>query len=218
MPAADRQPSAGNPRRWLAVLFAVYLVLLLWVVLFKLDVPFIGDDDLRRLKLVPFAAGGGVSANTPFELGVNVLLFVPFGLYLGLLAPRWPWWKAIGVTASASLLLEMVQYVLAIGVSDVTDVLVNAVGGLAGYGVLAWIRHGLGERTTAVMVRICAWATALALLAAGAFAASPLRYGPQHHAVGSTGQPSIPVSSSGSWALVPYSSSMSSTGLSARHP
>ncbi|HXD28154.1 MAG TPA: VanZ family protein [Arthrobacter sp.] len=182
MPAAARLASAGHPRRWLAVLFTVYLLLLLWVVLFKLGVPFIGDDDLRRLKPVPFAAGGGVSANTPFELGVNVLLFVPFGLYLGLLAPRWPWWKAVGVIASASLLLEVAQYVLAIGVSDVTDVLVNSIGGLAGYGMLAWIRHGLQERTTAVMVRICTWTTVLALLAAGAFAASPLRYGQQGNA------------------------------------
>jgi len=145
MPAAARTPPAGDRRLLLAVLFAVYLVLLVWVVLWKLEVPFLGTDDQRRLKLTPFAAGGGVGANTPVELGINVLLFLPFGIYLGLLADRWPWWKAAGIVAGTSLLFEVTQYVLAIGVADVTDIIVNTTGGLAGLGVLVWARcAGLG--------------------------------------------------------------------------
>ena len=188
MPAAARKPSAGDRRLLLAVLFAVYLVLLVWVVLWKLEVPFLGTDDQRRLKLTPFAAGGGVSANTPVELGINVLLFLPFGIYLGLLADRWPWWKAAGIVAGTSLLFEVTQYVLAIGVADVTDIIVNTTGGLAGLGVLVWARRGLQERTTAALVPICVWGTVLAVLAAGTFVASPLAYGPQKHADGGSHQ------------------------------
>lgn len=191
MPAAARKPSAGDGRLLLAVLFAVYLVLLVWVVLWKLEVPFVGTGDLRRLKLAPFTAGGGVSANTPVELGINVLLFLPFGIYLGLLADRWPWWRAAGVVAGTSLLFEVAQYVLAIGVADVTDVIVNTAGGLAGFGVLVWARRGLQERTTAVLVPICAWGTVLAVLAIVAFVASPLGYGPQHHAAAPVPQPVV---------------------------
>ena len=47
-----------------------------------------------RVLLVPFAAGSGFGASTPFEVVANVALFVPFGLYLGLLAPSLRWWNA----------------------------------------------------------------------------------------------------------------------------
>lgn len=188
MPAAAARPPAGRGRVLLAVLFAIYLVLLAWVVLWKLEVPFAGTGDLRRLKLAPFAAGGGVSANTPVELGINVLLFLPFGVYLGLLADRWPWWKAAGIVAGTSLAFEVTQYVLAIGVADDTDVIVNTAGALAGCWILACVRRGLRESTTAVLVPICVWGTVLALLVVGAFIASPLGYGPHKHSDRSTHQ------------------------------
>lgn len=196
MPAAARKPSAVDGHPLLAVLFAVYLVLLVWVVLWKLEVPFVGTGDLRRLKLAPFAAGGGISANTPVELGINVLLFLPFGIYLGLLAARWPWWKAAGIVAGTSLLFEVTQYVLAIGVADVTDIIVNTTGGVAGFGVLTWARRGLRERTTAVLVPACAWGTVLAVLAVLATVAF-VGYGPQKHANSSTHQPLVQGSRTG---------------------
>lgn len=47
-----RSASGGLP---LVALFVVYLVLLSWVVLWKLEVPYVGGGALRRIKLVPFA-------------------------------------------------------------------------------------------------------------------------------------------------------------------
>jgi hypothetical protein len=40
----------------------------------------------------------------------------------------------------------------------------------------------LEERTGAIMVRVCAVGTALVILVAGIFLASPLRHGPPRHA------------------------------------
>ena len=74
---------------------------------------------------------------------MNILLFIPFGLYLGLLAPSWRWWKATGVFVGASLVLEVIQHLLSTGSFDITDVIVNTAGGLAGLGLLA-----LARRTT----------------------------------------------------------------------
>jgi glycopeptide antibiotics resistance protein len=103
----DEKPPRAGGRVLLVVLFVVYLFLLAWIVLWKLEIPFVGGGGLRQIKLVPFAATAGAGASAPFEIVANFVLFVPFGIYLGLLAPLWPWQKAACVVAGASLILEV---------------------------------------------------------------------------------------------------------------
>ncbi|MCV9993190.1 VanZ family protein [Paeniglutamicibacter sp. ZC-3] len=182
MSAVEKNPSREGGRKLLLALFVAYLCLLAWIVLWKLEVPYLGGGVLRKLKLVPFAPGSGFGASAPFEVVANILLFVPFGLYLGLLAPSRQWWKAAGAVAGASAALEVIQYVLALGSSDATDLVVNTAGGLAGIGLLDLARHRLQARTTAVMTRICTIGTVFALLLTGVFVASPLRYAPPRDA------------------------------------
>ena len=81
--------------RVLVVLFGVYLVLLVWAVVWKLDVPYVGEAALlpRPIKPIPFVPSADAGAGAPLELVANFVLFVPFGVYLGLLAPMWQWWK-----------------------------------------------------------------------------------------------------------------------------
>ena len=128
--------------------------------LWKLDVPYLGGVH-REVTLIPFATGqdGGVKA--PFELVVNFVLFIPFGAYLGFLAPSWQWWKIAGVIAGASVALETAQYALSVGSTDITDVILNTAGGLAGFGLLALARRRLPDRTVIVMRRVFAIGTAL---------------------------------------------------------
>ena len=151
----------------LVVLFVVYLLLLVWVVLWKLEVPYVGAGAMREIKLVPFGPSAGAGASAPLEVVANLLLFVPFGLYLGLLVPSWSSWKAVGAVGGASLVLEVAQYVLAVGISDVTDLFVNTAGGLAAIGVLVLARRRLQARTATVMTPACSIGTVLALLATG---------------------------------------------------
>jgi glycopeptide antibiotics resistance protein len=174
----EKKPSREGGPGLLVVLVVVYLVLLAWIVLWKLEVPYVGGGALRQIKLVPFAPSGGAGASAPFDIVANIVLFVPFGLYLGLLEPSWPWWKATGAVAGASLVLEVAQYVLAVGSSDVTDIVLNTAGGLAGIGLLALARRRLQARTATVMTRVSSIGTLLTLLAIGIFVASSLRYAP----------------------------------------
>ncbi|MEU1971310.1 VanZ family protein [Microbacterium sp. NPDC019599] len=174
--AAERHPDA--PRRIaVAAMFAVYLALLVWTVLFKLDVPFTGGVD-RAIKLVPFVASPGFGASQPSEVVMNVVLFAPFGLYLGLVAHGRSLWMMTAAIAGTSLALEAAQFALATGSSDITDVIANTAGGLAGLWLFALAGRLLGARTTVVMTRVCAVMTIVAVLAAGVFVASPLHYGP----------------------------------------
>jgi len=169
---------APDGARRLIALFAVYLVLLTGIVLWKLEVPYLGAASLRQVKLIPFAPGAGFGASAPLEVVANLVLFVPFGLYLGLVAPSWPWAKVMGAIAGASAALEVTQYILAVGSSDITDIIVNSAGGLAGFGLLVLVRRRLRERTRGVMTRVCAIATVFALFAVGIVVGSPLRYAP----------------------------------------
>lgn len=183
MTSRERQSPRG--RGVLVASFVVYLALLAWVVLFKLEVPWIGEAALlpRPLKLVPFVASGDAGASAPVEVLINLVIFVPFGLFLGALEPAWGWLAATGVLLGSSLVLETVQHLISTGSFDTTDLIVNTAGGLVGFAVFAGVRARLGERAPGVMARVCVIVTVVAVLAVAAFVASPLHYGPQRDVV-----------------------------------
>lgn len=184
MPVAKQHAS-----RLLIAAFVIYLALLAWIILWKLEFPYVGAAALlsRPIKLVPFLAAGDADASAPLEVVANMLLFVPFGVYLGLLAPHWRWWKAGIVFLVASLLLEVVQHLLSIGTFDTSDVISNGAGGLAGLGLIAFLRGRLEART---LSRIALVFTLVAVIAVAAFVASPLRYSQPHDVIVSTPAPS----------------------------
>ncbi len=180
-----REDAPRPSRRLVIMLLVIYLALLAWIVVWKLDVPSLGraSSFSRPIKLIPFASSAEAGASAPIEVLVNVAFFVPFGVYLGMLAPGWRWWKALSVFAGASVALETAQHVLATGGPDITDVITNSSGGLLGLFLLACARRRLGDRTTAVMGRVMAAGTILALVAIAVFLALPTHSGSQYDAV-----------------------------------
>lgn len=169
-------------RALLVGLFALYLVLVTWIILWKLELPYIGAAAGldRPWKFIPFIPSGDANASNPLEVLANVLFFIPFGLYLGLLAPTWRWCKSALVFALASLALEVTQHLTSVGSFDSTDVIANTVGGLAGLGLLAVARRRL---SLAVLTRALVVGAALLVLAVLLFIASPLRYAGPHDVV-----------------------------------
>ncbi|MFT4232704.1 MAG: VanZ family protein [Leucobacter sp.] len=182
-----RSPAVPGARRrpLLIGLFAVYLALLVWAVLWKLDVPHVGMSGVHRLKLVPFAATADAGASAPLEVLANVLIFVPFGVYTGLLARRRAGWRAgwaagwriTALGAATSLGLELAQLALGTGVADTTDVITNTLGTAAGVLLLAGLRRGLGSRTARLVARFGLAGTAVVALGAVVFFVSPLQLG-----------------------------------------
>lgn len=115
------------------VLFLIYLALLVWIILFKLQFNINDLDTVRSINLIPFYYDKEIG--TAFHLKEvleNLLIFVPMGIYLQMLLPKCRFHGKLIIIAGTSLLLEGAQYVLAIGRSDITDLITNFMGGLLG--------------------------------------------------------------------------------------
>ena len=124
-----------------SVLFLIYLVLLIWIILFKLQFSISDLDTLRSVNLIPFYYDNEIGAGFHIkEVLENLLIFVPMGIYLQMLLYESKFHVKLIIIAGTSFLLEAAQYALAIGRSDITDLLTNTAGGLLGialYGIAA---------------------------------------------------------------------------------
>lgn len=118
---------------------AVYLLFLLWLVLFKFSSnPFsvLADYQSRSLNLVPFA---GYSPGNVREMVDNFIVFVPFGLLLGINFRHVGFWRKLAYIFIFSVVAEILQFVFAIGTTDITDIITNTLGGLFGLGVYSLV-------------------------------------------------------------------------------
>jgi glycopeptide antibiotics resistance protein len=113
-------------------ILALYLITLLWLVLFKFSydlLPVLLDHQTRSLNLIPFV--GALQGNSR-EMIDNLVIFVPFGPLLGVNFKQISLWGRLTFIYIFSLVVETVQYLFAIGTTDITDVIMNTLGGLAG--------------------------------------------------------------------------------------
>ncbi|MBQ6374890.1 MAG: VanZ family protein [Clostridia bacterium] len=102
-----------------------------------------------RLNLVPFRTtlsewAGGIWPFLYHVLG-NMLWFVPLGFLLPRLHKRCRWSHVLLCGALVSLLAEVLQFLMGSGVSDVDDLILNALGALLG-----WLMHRLFRQNTII--------------------------------------------------------------------
>jgi glycopeptide antibiotics resistance protein len=148
-------------RKLTITLFVFYLLALSCIVLFKnyisfaflgVRISFIMTDIKRSINLVPFGQmlflNGAPSYN---EVIYNALAFVPFGIFLCMLRKKESFANLITPVFLASLLFEVIQYAFAIGASDITDVIANTFGGIAGAGVFFVFHKAFKENVNKVM-------------------------------------------------------------------
>ena len=132
------------------VLFLIYLILLVWIILFKLQFSIHDLDMVRSVNFIPFYYDKEIGTEFHLkEVFENLLIFVPMGIYLQMLLPKGRFHGKLAVIAGTSLLLETAQYVLAIGRSDITDLLTNTTGGLLGLALYCIIARLLRNRERA---------------------------------------------------------------------
>ncbi len=141
-------------RKWTVILFLIYLLVLSWAILLKMqvDLSLLKDMDLRNINLIPFGdpliVNGRVRVS---EMIVNLVAFVPFGGYLSMLSGKWTFVQKVLPIFAVSLLYEVLQYIFAIGTSDITDLIVNTMGGVIGIGVFAILEKLFREKTIRIL-------------------------------------------------------------------
>ena len=134
------------------VLFIVYLLILIWAIIFKLQFSFTELPHFRSVNRIPFAGSVIINNRLDYdEIILNMAAFIPFGLYLSMLKPDGSFFKKVGIIAGVSLLFELSQFVFAIGATDITDLLSNTLGGAAGVGLYWGAAKLLKDKTNKVL-------------------------------------------------------------------
>lgn len=125
------------------------------------------NQRVRELRLVPFESWARSETwfGPAFDTLGNVAFFVPLGWLLAtLLRPR----QAIAAAAAFSLGIEVTQYAFALGRTDVTDLILNALGAAIGVGVARILPHRL-----LLWMSLLAVVAFAALLVAGPYLGDP---------------------------------------------
>lgn len=145
----------GN-RMAFRVMMGIYFLILIWVVLFHATLETLNtafDSDFRSLNFYPYFNGG--------ESLLNMLIFVPLGLYIEVLAEKKAIIKKALIILATTLAFETIQYIFAIGNTDIMDIINNSIGGFAGIAIGIVARKILKERfyrvalPVAVLCTVC---------------------------------------------------------------
>ncbi len=71
---------------------------------------------------------------------MNVVLFIPVGMLLGIAFKQATWWKALLIGCGISVTIESLQFFLMRGFSEVDDVMHNTLGCAIGFLIVAIIK------------------------------------------------------------------------------
>lgn len=116
-----------------SVLLICYLVVLVWIIIFKMQFSLETLPHIRNINLIPFGQSVIVNGKLDFtEIINNAVAFIPYGLFIHILWEQKPLWKQILPVAATSLLFEIIQFLFAVGATDITDLISNSLGGIAG--------------------------------------------------------------------------------------
>lgn len=148
-----------------SVLFAIYLLALIWLILFKLQFSVPVTKEGRVINLIPLLGsfdGNGVIRFA--EVRNNILAFIPLGIYSCMLRAKWPFVKKVLAMVALTLVFEITQFIFAIGRADMTDVLSNTLGGVIGIGIYALFFKLMKGKTNQFINVLAAVLTIFALL------------------------------------------------------
>ena len=107
--AGHQEPARAHPGP-VSYTHLVYLAFLAWIVLLKGQFSLEVAGTMRSVNLVPLAGATVINGAADYREAVeNLLAFLPFGLYLGMLAGHRPLWRGVAAVAAVSLGFEVLQ-------------------------------------------------------------------------------------------------------------
>lgn len=166
-----------------ALAFLTYIVFLLVVMVFKavpaietsgVVLDFGGTNGENPANFVPFAT------ILPYLLGEkgiligglnlvgNIVLLIPVGFLVPLLSAKVSGKRTLFLSIASGLLIELLQVVLGVGIFDIDDVLLNALGFLLGLGTFVLLSQARVSRKARGVLLLVSVLTGI-MLAGGAF-------------------------------------------------
>ncbi len=132
--------------------FFFHILLLIWLILFKLAIDPTEIPAVRDLNLILFRNSYYLNGYINFmELLFNIIVFIPVGIYLSILKPEWTLTRKILFAAAISLTFEEIQFAAAIGYTDITDLVNNTVGGIGGIKIYEFLKKVWKDRTERIL-------------------------------------------------------------------
>lgn len=115
------------------ILLGIYIIILTWIIVFKMQFGVQYLPYIRQINLIPFdesvIVNGKIYIN---EIINNLIVFIPVGLYIGMLGKEEKFYKKVLPIFGLTLIFETLQYIFHIGASDITDIIMNTLGGALG--------------------------------------------------------------------------------------
>lgn len=135
--------------------FGLYLFLLIWLVLFKFSTDLTALSRFRSVNLIPFQESLIINETLSLEeIFLNMLIFIPFGVYISILKYEWSFAKKAVSCLLLSLTFETLQFIFAIGASDITDLIGNTSGGVIGIWSCSLLQNILPKQVISA-INIC---------------------------------------------------------------
>lgn len=128
--------------KWSSVLLLIEYIFLL----FCSTVFFRTTSELRKYDFQPFWSYQAIQDNREDLLAeniMNVVVFVPVGLLLGIAFKQMTWLKVLLIGCCISVTIEALQFYFMKGFSEVDDVMHNTVGCLIGWFMVKGLRFML---------------------------------------------------------------------------
>ena len=141
----------------------IYILLLIWIILFKLQINFSELSYIKNINLIPFHESMFINGHISLkEIIYNIIIFIPLGIYTNIFKSTWSFIKKVLPSLGVSLSFEILQYLFAIGASDITDVIENTLGGTIGIFIYILFHKAFKEKTITIINII---ATIISILA-----------------------------------------------------
>lgn len=152
------------------ILFCIYILLLIWIVLFKCNIYLSITNGYFEFKtltlkerfdyyLIPFIDyinNDSTQTFIKFKDGIlNVIVFIPLGLYLSFFIKNNKFIKVIFYTFLISLLFEIIQLFSLLGSFQTEDLILNLVAGLLGYIIYKIIYKEKNIKVLNILSLIC---------------------------------------------------------------
>ena len=153
--------------------YFIYLYLLIWVVIFKCGIPkeILGNlcstdpimfgpvikdyMDLNLLQRLLFPFNNPTSLDIVLiESLLNILIFIPFGIYLSIYNKKVNYMKCFIISLLFSASIEIFQLLTALGGFDYLDILTNVIGSLIGVYIYKKLINHYKERSNEIINKV----------------------------------------------------------------